>query len=602
MARHRGSMFPIPSSLCAEVPRQTFVAITQALDHWARACPDRLVFAYLDDGERESGRLTFVQLQQASWRIANFLADYLQPGDRLLLLLPPCLEYIPAFMGCLYSGVIAVPLYAPSPRRPDPRLASVVADCEPIAILSNRPTLARCSKAIGSIPALAQVRQLAVEDGLTGVSPLRTAPPLPRPDDLAFLQYTSGSTTDPRGVCVTHGNIIANEAMLQQAMGVDQDDRFISWLPLHHDMGMIGETLQAIFAGCAGIKMPPATFLQHPRRLLAAVTRYRGTCMGGPNFSFDLCVARTTEADRQAFDLSSLSVTYCGAEPIRPLTLRSFAQAFAPCGFDPGSLLPCYGLAEATLFVSGGPGRRGSGMSTVHLKASALEQHRIEPAHDYNQDHRELTCCGTIAPGSEVEIVDPNTRARQTAGQVGEVWVSGPHVARQYWRRPDASASLLNATIAEVGGSYLRTGDLGFVRDGCIFIAGRIKDLLIIRGRNIYPQDVEFIARGSHPIFQSCAGAAFDIDAPGNESVVLVHEVSRGASPTEIEAARKAARVAIAEALELPVHSLHLVRWGSIPRTSSGKVRRSATRTAFLEGRLIDVADAQAFDTLKEGG
>jgi amino acid adenylation domain-containing protein len=533
--------------------------------------PHQVAFTFLADGEVEAERLTYAGLEARARAVAAALRESVPPGERALLLFPPGLDFIAAFFGCLYAGVVAVPAYPPRPNdRSQSRLRAIAWDAEPRAILTASTILAGAEGSRGFLslaPELAGLRWIPT-DTLSDAG-LPTDLPEPDPEAVAFLQYTSGSTAAPKGVMVTHANLLHNERMIGAAFEQDEDSVVVGWLPLYHDMGLIGNVLQPLHAGARCVLMSPVAFLQKPLRWLAAISRYRGTTSGGPNFAYDLCVRRIGPEDRAGLDLSSWRVAFNGAEPVRAGTLERFAEAFAPCGFRPKAFYPCYGLAEATLFVTGGvPGRR--------------------PRLQEDPSGRHLVSCGRTRLGQRVVIVNPETGMEQPPGVEGEVWVSGPSVARGYWRRDEETARDFNAFLLGPGGGegpFLRTGDLGFLHGGELFVTGRLKDLIILRGRNHYPQDVELAAERSHPDLRPGNGAAFSVEIEGEERLVVVHEVERRRREG-LEEVAEAVRRAVAEEHEVQVHEVVLIRAGSLPKTSSGKVQRRLCRELYLRGEL----------------
>jgi amino acid adenylation domain-containing protein len=549
--------------------------------------PGRVAFTFLADGEAEGERLTYGELDRRARTIAAALRESLAPGDRALLLYPPGLELIAAFFGCLYAGVIAVPAYPPRLNdRSQGRLRAVARDAEPLAALTTASILAAASAL--PIPELAAVRWIATdsfEGAVLGGSEADL--PEPDPESVAFLQYTSGSTSTPKGVMVTHANLIHNEWMIGEAFRQDEDTVVVGWLPLYHDMGLIGNVLQPLWAGGTSVLMSPVAFLQKPLRWLEAIHRYRGTTSGGPNFAYELCVRRIAEEQRAGLDLSSWRVAYNGAEPVRAETLERFAAAFAPQGFRPEAFYPCYGLAEATLFVSGG--EAGTVPPVARLDAAALEAHeaRAAPPED-TEEARRLVSCGHAWAGQRIVVADPETGSELPAGRIGEIWIAGPSVARGYWRNPEATERDFAARLESGEGPFLRTGDLGFLRDGELYVTGRLKDLIIIRGRNHYPQDLELTAERSHPDLRPGSGAAFSVEVGGEERLVLVQEVERRRRDGFEEVA-EAVRGAVAREHEVQVHEVVLVRVGSVPKTSSGKIQRSACRSLYLAGDLAVV-------------
>ena len=378
------------------------------------------------------------------------------------------------------------------------------------------------------------------------------------PGMLAVLQYTSGSTSIPKGVQVTHANLMHNEELIRNAFGQTQHDRVVGWLPVYHDMGLMGNVLQPLYCGAESILMPPTSFLQSPMRWLAAISRYRATTSGGPNFAYDFCCNRITAEQKVNLDLSSWRVAFSGAEPVREQSLKRFSTEFRDCGFRSSAFVPCYGLAESTLFVSGGT--NGTGPVIQLVQADALERNKVITALPEEPDGRPLVGCGEVGAGHEVCIVDPEHLTRCEAGTVGEIWVAGPSVANGYWNRGQETADTFEAQLADTGkGPYLRTGDLGFLLNKELFITGRRKDLIILRGRNHYPHDLEATAEKAHPALRACVGAAFSVETEGEERLVLVHELNprTQADPIEVIAA---IRQAIAEEHELQVYAVALTR------------------------------------------
>jgi FkbH-like protein len=559
-------------------------SLTDALALRAEKTPDRIAYIFLAEGEEEQDRLTYSALDTRARAIGAALGGSLAPGDRALLLYPPGLDFIAAFFGCLYAGVIAVPAYPPRSPRMIPRLLAMLADARPAVALAPATSLQRVRGWLERTPEAA-LPWLATDE----LEPARAAwkPAAPEGGAVAFLQYTSGSTSTPKGVMVTHGNLLHNQRLIQEACGHSEESVFVSWLPVYHDLGLIGQVLQAVYVGASCVLMAPVAFLQQPMRWLRAVSRYRATTSGGPDFAYDLCARRAGEADLAGIDLTSWRVAFNGAEPVRPSTLERFAAAFAPCGFRATAAYPCYGLAEATLMVSG-----GSPIEPPHVgsfRAAALERGLAEPAEPGEPGARVLAGCGRPLGDQTVLLVDPATAEPLPPGRIGEIWIAGPSVACGYWERPGETAEVFGARLAgsdgRTEGPFLRTGDLGFLSGGELYVTGRIKDLIILRGRNCYPQDLELAAERSHPDLRPGGGAAFSVESGGEEKLVLVHEVRRRprANAAEIAAA---VRAALAEEHEVAVSEVVLIRPETLPRTSSGKVRRRACREAYLAGEL----------------
>jgi amino acid adenylation domain-containing protein len=546
----------------------------------ARLTPDRPAYLFLADGEIESASLTWGELDRLARSQTSVLRREAAAGDRALLLYPPGLDFIVAFFACLYARVVAVPAYPPRPRRDQPRLRAIVQDAQPKLVLTTGALLAGSGDILEREPSLRAPRWLAMDMAMDMEEVQEPAPgeelESPEPEAPAFLQYTSGSTALPKGVVVTQAGLVHNERMIGEAFGLDENAVVVGWLPLYHDMGLIGNVLQPLYCGGRCILMAPAAFLQRPRRWLEAISRYRGTTSGGPNFAYELCLQKIGPEAREGLDLSRWTVAFNGAEPVRADTLDRFAAAFGSCGFAREAFYPCYGLAEATLFVTGG--RPGAGARVAAGEPPALR----------------LVSSGHAWAGQQVVVVDPETRVPCPPDRVGEIWVSGPSVAPAYWGRPEASETELHARLADGSGSFLRTGDLGFLRDGELYVTGRRKDLIILRGRNHYPQDLELTAERAHPALRPGGGAAFSVEVLGEERLVVVFEARReaerhGLQALAVDEVAAAVRRSLAEEHEVQLHELVLIRPASLPRTSSGKVQRHRCRELYLDGGLAVV-------------
>ncbi|HEU4506949.1 MAG TPA: amino acid adenylation domain-containing protein [Pyrinomonadaceae bacterium] len=576
-------------------PQQSEAAtLVELLRDRALGDPARQAYTFLTDGDLHEVHLTCAQLDQRARAIAASLQAAGAKGERVLLLYPPGLEYIAAFFGCLYAGAVAVPVYPPRMNQNLVRLESIIEDSQPALTLTTSLSLSRSSNQFDKTSTLQKLRYLAtdtLDDKLAG----QWQDPNVTAEHLAFLQYTSGSTSEPKGVMVSHANLLANAQMMRQACSHPDDAVFVNWLPLYHDMGLIGNVLQSLFFGATCVIMSPASFLQQPFRWLNAISRYRAHTSGGPNFAYDLCVRRISAAERATLDLSSWKVAFNGAEPVSRDTLDRFAKTFATCGFRREAFYPCYGLAEATLFVSGSSKESAPAIKAV--RSDALKQNRVITQPDGDANSQVLVSCGQTLPQNKIVITNPETLLPCPPDEVGEIWLSGPSVARGYWNRPEENELCFNAYHAGVGdGPYLRTGDLGFLDGGELFIAGRLKDLIIIRGLNHYPQDIEQTVQRCSPALRPGCGAAFSINVAGEERVVLVNEVTPRHKDFDLPAIVESIREAVALEHDLQVYSVVLIAAGSIPKTSSGKIRRRACREAFINGSL-EVLES---DTLAE--
>ena len=546
--------------------------------------PGKTGYTFLADGESAETNLTYSELDEQARAIAVMLKGAGATGQRVLLLYPSGLNYIAAFFGCLYAGAVAVPAYPPRLNRNLLRLQTIVADAKATVALTTLPILSRIEPLLDKTPELQSLRWLNTDTLDLHLGEEWEKPSLGS-DTLAFLQYTSGSTSAAKGVMVSHGNLLHNERMIADAFEQTEDSITVGWLPLYHDMGLIGNVLQPLYTGTPCILMSPMAFLQRPFRWLQCISRYRATTSGGPNFAYDLCVNKITGEQRESLDLSSWSVAYNGSEPVRTETLERFAATFEPNGFRRESFVPCYGLAEATLLVSGA--QKADAPLVKTFQTDSLERNRaIAASFSGGEKLRALVGCGESPAEQTVVIVDPETLTTCEPGHVGEVWVAGPNVTHGYWNRPDETDHVFHARLAATNeGRFLRTGDLGFIEEGQLFITGRLKDLIIIRGLNHYPQDIEFTAERCHTSLRAGGSAAFAVEVNGDEQLVVVQEVNHLKRP-DLSFVPETIRREIAEEHEVQVHSVVLVKAGVIPKTSSGKIQRGACRAQFLAGSL----------------
>ena len=552
--------------------------------------PDQIAYIFLENGETESAQLNYQQLNRQAQALAASLQSLVAPGERVLLLYPPGLEFIAAFFGCLYAGVVAVPAYPPRRNQNMSRLQAIVADSQATVALTTTSVLGNIEGKLTENPELASLRWLAT-DNIGSVRANEWHEPALTSNTLAFLQYTSGSTGTPKGVMVSHGNLLHNQQMMQQAFGHTADTIVVGWLPFYHDMGLIGNVLQPLYLGKPVILMPPVAFLQKPIRWLQAISRYKATTSGGPNFAYDLCVNKIKPEQLTSLDLSSWEVAFSGAEPVVAQTLERFANYFAPCGFRAEAFYPCYGMAETTLFVSGGLKKAEPIIRLVD--GAALSQNKVVQTTEKKEEVREIVGCGRSWLNQKIAIANPESQIQCPDGQVGEIWVSGSSVAMGYWRKAEKTQETFNAYLADSQeGPFLRTGDLGFLLDGELFVTGRIKDVIIIRGQNHYPQDIELTVQKSHPAMRPNCGAAFAVEFKGKERLVIVQEVERTyLRKLDVKEVTGSISEAVTAEHALQVYAMVLVKTGSIPKTSSGKIRRQACRAEFLTGSLNVVGD-----------
>ncbi|HWO43959.1 MAG TPA: fatty acyl-AMP ligase [Candidatus Eisenbacteria bacterium] len=559
-----------------------FSTLVQILRWRAARQPDRKAYTFLIDGDERTASLTYAELDRRARTVAAWLQSSGAPGKRVLLLLPPGLENIAAFFGCLYSGAVAVPTSPPRPNGRIHRLKAVASDARADFAVTTSTLFARLESTISRERELGALRWLAV-DRLDPALCADWREPEIHSDGIAFLQYTSGSTSEPKGVIVTHGNLLCNSAIIHRSFGHNPLSRGVIWLPPYHDMGLIGGIVQPLYGGFEVTLMSPTAFLMRPVRWLRAISRTRATTSGGPNFAYELCARRISPEQRVGLDLSSWQVAFSGAEPVRRETMERFTAAFAAAGFRPEAFYPCYGLAEATLFVAGGP--RTSRPVTCKVDAQGLERHHVRLSNG-NGHRRELVSCGKPAPEFEVAIVDPERLTRCPENRVGEIWLSGRSVARGYWNRAEDTEKTFRACLADTGeGPFLRTGDLGFLLDGGLVLAGRLKEMMIFAGRNHYPHDIEQTTLEACRALQPGNCAAFSVDLAGEEKLVLFIELDdrkRNRLGIDRDELLASIRRAVSEHHDLSVHDIVLLAPGGIPKTTSGKIQRHICRSRFM--------------------
>ena len=510
----------------------------------------------LEDGERETHRLSFAALDRAASVAAERLGGVV--GKPVLILSRSQADFTIAFLGCLYAGAIAVPCSAGPRQRGWERIAAIIADAGPVAALAGA----------GERDLLEKIAGLGVRTiDLSTQAPSGAAPVISIASDKpALLQYTSGSTGSPKGVVITHGNLAANLAMIRASFGVHDRSVFLTWLPLFHDMGLIGNLLAALYCGVTCVLMPPIAFYQRPQRWLAAIACYGATISGAPNFGYEHCLRRFRRMDLTGIDLSRWELAFCGAELVRASTMRRFAECFAPTGFRSAALYPCYGLAEATVFVAGGERLGGA---TIATSAGA-----------------DVVSCGSASTSERLLIVDADAATPLPDDQVGEIWVAGKHVAAGYWEKPELTAQTFHGRLRGADQHYLRTGDLGWLSEGRLYFAGRLKDIIAYHGQSIHPEDIETTASHAHPLFADI-NAAFSLDIGEEDEIVVVQEIDRSAaSGADLSDALAALTLAIARDHGIHLRDALIVRPGSVPRTTSGKVQRRLCRDLYLAGAL----------------
>ena len=566
-----------------------FSNLVEVLRHRASGQPDRRAYAFLENGDGERDAVTYRELDEAARGIAARIQGFGAFGERAFLLYPPGLEFIKAFFGCLYAGVAAIPV--PVVRRSLPRLQAVARDARAAFLLTDSRTRPQLEDGESRPPEFEAMRWI-VTDEAAGRPPAGWAPEALASSTLAYLQYTSGSTATPKGVKVTHGNLLRHCRDIAEAWGYTADGASATWVPHFHDYGLVDGILLPLYAGVPCYVMSPAAFYMRPNRWLRAIARHRVTHTQGPNSGYEHCLRRLRPEELEGLDLGCWRTASDGGEPVRPDTVRGFVKALEPYGFRREAFYPAYGLAEATLLVA--TKRHEQAPVIRKFDAGALEAHRaVEVPPGGSLAAREVVSCGPPIGDLRVVIADPVSRTRRADGAVGEIWVSGPGLAQGYWDNPGETERTFGARLAgDDEGPFMRTGDLGFLKDGELFVTGRIKDVIIIRGRNHYPQDIELTVERSHPALRPGHGAAFALETGGEERLVVVQEVERGHLRSVVgEDVVADIREAVAEAHELQVHAVVLTRPGSVPRTSSGKVRRAACRAQFLEGSLAAISE-----------
>ena len=552
----------------------------------AETSPTHVVYTFLVDGEDQEERLTYAELDRRSRAVGAWLQRHYEPGERAILLFPSGLDYIVSYFGCLYAGIIAVPAYPPDLSRLNrslPRFLSILRDACPKVVLTHQPILKIIERFLHEIPEASAVEWQAVDIIPEELAKSWEAPAITA-ESLAFLQYTSGSTSDPKGVMVSHQNLMYNCEMIRQAFEMQTKEVIVSWLPLFHDMGLMASIILPVYTHISGVSMSFLHFVQRPYRWLQAISRYGGTISGCPNFGYELCLRKVTSSQRAELDLTQWRVAFNGAEPVRASTIQKFTDVFAESGFQKEAFLPSYGLAEATVFVSTGVASKHPVLRTFDRQALSRNNLLVQ---DESSEGQVLVGCGKSWLDERVVVVDLERHIVCPEGQIGEIWVSGPHVTQGYWRNPQATRDVFGAILrdGEDGDSFLRTGDLGFFKGGELYIAGRIKDVVIIDGLNHYPQDIELSMENCHPGIRPGCCAVFSVDVNQKESLVVVAELRRSYYGQKGHI-RKAIRQCIAGEHDLSVYDIALIEERTIPKTSSGKIQRLATKNKYLAGAL----------------
>lgn len=558
--------------------------LVNLLRYRAQQQPNQIPYTFLVDGETEKVSFTYEILDQKARAIAALLQSMKAFGERVLLLYPPGLEFIAAFFGGLYAGVTVVPVYPPRGKQRMTRLQAIAQDAQATFALTTSSVMTKLGERFKEEPELAALKCITTDDIAENLADDWFFPEITN-NSLALLQYTSGTTGNPKGVMVNHDNLLCNSALIYQAFEHTPDSRGVIWLPPYHDMGLIGGVLQFLYGGFSVTLMSPESFLQKPFRWLKAISDYQATTSGGPNFAYDLCIDKITPEQRQHLDLSSWEVAFNGAEPVRAETIERFSASFADCGFRGSAFYPCYGMAETTLIVSGGLKKEPPVIRKV--QDQAFKQNLIVTTNE-SQDARAIVGVGHSSLDQKIVIVHPESLTRCLDGQIGEIWVAGPSVTGGYWKKPEETQQIFNAQLQDAKEvPFLRTGDLGFLLDGELFVTGRLKDMMIIRGQNHYPQDIELTVQNSHPALRPNCGAAFSVEIDGVEQLVITQEIERTyLRQLDVDEVVKTIRQAVSEEHQLQVYAIVLLKTASIPKTSSGKVQRHACRVGFLNKSL----------------
>jgi 8-amino-7-oxononanoate synthase len=583
-------------------PETTFL---ERLRYWAVAQPDKIAFRFLDGGEEETASLTFSQLDERARAIATKLVSMGYAGERALMMYPPGLEFVTAFMGCHYAGVTPVPAYPLRRNRNMARICAISDNVKAAVALTTGPKIKEGERWIADAPVLKAIPWVATEN-IPNVLANDWVKPKMSPDDLGLIQYTSGSTGTPKGVMLTHRNLIANCRLITSGFSVRPGDSCCSWLPLFHDMGLIGGIMEPIYCGMPNVFMSPAAFMTKPVRWLQAISKYRTVISGGPNFAYSWCAMKIQPEECEGLDLSSWKVAFNGAEPVRADVMRLFAKKFEPYGFDYNAFYPCYGMAETTLIVTGG--QSGAVPVVRTFDTNELVEHRVSRVDADHKNAKELVGCGSVLVEEEVLIVHPETRRSLPDDQIGEIWINSPSCGLGYWKREEESDESFKARLNPDNGKvYVRSGDLGFMDRGELFVAGRLKDMIIVRGVNRYPQDIESTVEHCHPLTRAAGAAAFAVTRWDREHLVVTCEVEKTVfdfkrgddEKSKLEYDRKVKayyqevietiRKAIILEHDLPPDAILLVRAYSVPKTSSGKVQRHACKKNFESDEVANV-------------
>jgi len=563
--------------------------------------PNQTAYTFLLDGELEEENITYAELDKKARAIAAHIQTFAKPGERVLLLYPPGLEYITAFFGCLYAGVIAVPAYPPRLHRTLARLKAIATDARSHIALTTTSLHSRVESLITQIPEFKDLRSITT-DNIDASLSNKWAEFKFQEKQLSFIQYTSGTTGLPKGVALSHENLLNNVSLIYRFFEMNDQSIGMSWLPPYHDMGLIGGVLSPLYAGVPCIFMSPVAFLQKPFRWLQSISRSKATHSGGPSMAYELCLKKITPEQRDTLDLSRWELAFCGADSISCDILKKFTKFFGPCGFNPNALYPCYGLAEATLFVTGG--EKGGSLRISSFDQNSLEyQGLAKPASDKVKSWK-IVSCGKPKEEQKVRIADPNTHYSCPEEKVGEVWLAGKSIAQGYWDHPEETKEFFQAYLRDTGeGPFFRTGDLGFMKNGELFLIGRLRDAIAAHNRQIFPQVIEESVERSHSSVRNNCSAVFSIEVDRNTELVAVAEFERRNSdndhhleheknhPINFQEVLQAIYHSVVKNHGIEPYAIVLVKVGSISKTSSGKTQRYACKADYLSNKLEIIAE-----------
>lgn len=556
------------------------------LRYWAAAIPEKIAYRFIA-GDGEIKTLTFAELDQQAKAVAAMLVSKGYAGKRALMMYPSGLDFVVAFFGCHYAGVTPVPAFPPRRNRNMARIGAISDDAQASVAISQTSVINSSKKWIKESPGLQRIPWLSTES-VAAEFANDWVKPKSSLDDLGLIQYTSGSTGSPKGVMLSHRNLIANCRMITRAFQTTREGSICSWLPLYHDMGLVGGILNPMYCGTEDNLMSPVAFLTRPIRWLRAISDYGSRASGGPNFAYAWCTMKINDEDCEGLDLSSWKVAFNGAEPVSAAVMERFTEKFAPYGFSPEAFYPCYGMAETTLIVTGGSDEEAPIVRP--FDKYELVEHRVLRIDENHENARKLVGCGKVLEEEEVLIVHPENHTPLPDDKIGEIWINSPSCGLGYWQREQETLETFRARLKPDNGKhYVRSGDLGFMDRGELFVTGRLKDMIIVRGANRYPQDIENTVELCHPLTRSGGAAAFSVTRWDREHLVIVCEIERSPDNDQWESVIKRIRSSVALEHDLPPDAIVLVRGHSVPKTSSGKVQRHACKRNFENGEDIHV-------------